>query len=348
MPARNMLPYLDASIESILGQSFGDFEFVIRDDGSTDGTTEALRGWARRDARIRLFEGERLGLAGSSNWVVQQARAPLIARMDADDLARPDRLERQIALMRKAPDVALTGSLWDTIDSTGRRVRGVDFWRVVRHSCFVPFPHTSVMFRRAAFDAIGGYRAQCDFWEDLDFFLRMAGRGRMMVIADNLVSHRESTSSARLAPADEDRIEAAVDRMYACLALYARGESYEPIVAGASHEPAPRRVGPMSFVSINSNRLWAGERPRIVGKLLRRAKLSFDFRTVQALAWSVLAYLSPAMLRALLKGLMHARNRAVRGRVERGRAYEWRPQRRVRTGQDRTGAPSPAGRTAPS
>jgi glycosyltransferase involved in cell wall biosynthesis len=344
MPARNVLPYLDASIESILGQSFGDFEFVIRDDGSTDGTTEALRAWAKRDSRIRLSEGRQLGLAGSSNWIVRQARAPLIARMDADDLARPDRLERQVALMREAPDVALTGSLWDTIDSAGRQVRGIDFWRIVRHSCFVPFPHTSVMFRRAVFDAVGGYRPQCDFWEDLDFFLRMAGRGRVMVIADNLVSHRESASSSRLAPADEERIEAAVDRMYACLSVYADGAGYEPIVAGATQGQAARRLRPMSFVSINSNRLWAGERPRIAGKLLSRGRLGFDLQTVQALAWSALAYLSPAALRALLKGLMHFRNLSVKGRVERGSAYEWQPQRRFRAreGEDRAALPDRA------
>src|SRR4051794_31799848 len=96
MPARNVAPYIDAAVESILQQSFEEFELVIRDDGSDDGTTERLRAWAARDRRIRLHEGEQLGLAGSSNWVVREARAPLVARMDGDDIARRDRLERQL------------------------------------------------------------------------------------------------------------------------------------------------------------------------------------------------------------------------------------------------------------
>jgi glycosyltransferase involved in cell wall biosynthesis len=324
MPARNVLPFLDASIESILGQSFGDFELVIRDDGSSDGTAEALRAWAARDRRIRLFEGDRLGLAGSSNFVVRQARAPLVARMDADDVARPDRLERQVTLMREAPDVVLTGSLCTTIDRAGHEVRGIDYWRLVRRSCFVPFPHASVIFRRAAFDAAGGYRPECDFWEDLDFFLRMAARGRIMVIAQDLVAHRESLASSRLAPGEEEAIEASVDRMYAALSLYGRGRSYEPLVA-AARLPVARRVRPICFMAINSNRLWAGERPRIVRRLLRRGRLRLDPATLMTLAWASLARLSPRLLRRLLTALMHARNRAVRGRVRRGEAYEWRP-----------------------
>src|SRR2546426_1979314 len=77
MPVHNALPYLDESIGSILGQTFTDFEFVILDDASTDGSNAALRRWARKDGRIRLYEGRRkLGLTGSSNFVVTKARAP--------------------------------------------------------------------------------------------------------------------------------------------------------------------------------------------------------------------------------------------------------------------------------
>jgi glycosyltransferase involved in cell wall biosynthesis len=96
MPVHNALPYLDAAVESILGQSRKDFEFVIYDDASTDGSSERLEEWTRRESRIRLFRGERnLGPAASSNAVVRHARAPLIARRNADDISLSDRLERQ-------------------------------------------------------------------------------------------------------------------------------------------------------------------------------------------------------------------------------------------------------------
>src|SRR6267143_6361753 len=96
MPVHNALPFLDESIKSILEQSLSDFEFVILDDASTDGSLARLREWARRDQRINLHESKtRLGLAGSSNAVVAKARAAIVARMDADDIAHPDRLKRQ-------------------------------------------------------------------------------------------------------------------------------------------------------------------------------------------------------------------------------------------------------------
>jgi glycosyltransferase involved in cell wall biosynthesis len=345
MPARNALPYLDVAIESILGQSFGDFEFVIRDDGSTDGTTEALRAWTARDRRIRLFEGPQLGLAESSNWVVRQARAPLVARMDADDVARPDRLERQVALLRDSPGVVLVGSLADTIDGDGRRIRPADFWRVTRRSCFPPFPHTSITFRRAAFDAVGGYRAQCEYWEDLDLFLRLAGPGRIAVIADDLVSHRQSRVSSRQVPADEERIEDAVDRMYQCLAVYARGGRYEPLLARERPAATPARLRPMTFVSIHCNRLWAGQRPRIAARLLRRARLGFDRESLVALIWAALAQGAPPLLRALMRAVVKARNASVRDRVRRGNIHDWVPYvplRAARSGPDETPVISPA------
>jgi len=89
MPVHNALPYLDQAVESILGQTLTDFEFVILDDASTDGSTERLREWAARDSRIRLIEvTTNLGPALSSQRVADAATAPIVARMDADDIER--------------------------------------------------------------------------------------------------------------------------------------------------------------------------------------------------------------------------------------------------------------------
>jgi glycosyltransferase involved in cell wall biosynthesis len=325
MPARNVARHVDEAVASILGQTFGDFELVIRDDGSSDETAEKLRDWAGRDRRIRLHCGEQLGPAGSSNWLVHQARAPLVARMDADDVARPDRLARQVALMREAPQVALVGSLCDTIDGQGRHVRGADLWRIVRRACFVPFPHTSVMFRRSAFEAAGGYRDICDFWEDLDLWLRMARQGGIAVLADSLVSYRQSDSSARQKPEQRDRVEAAIGTMYDCVEAYQRGEDYDEVLSAAAAGPAPRRLRPMTFVAMNSARLWAGQSPRVGRRLLRRARLRFDKESVGALGWAALGRASPSALRLTLKALSGLRNLAAARSVEWGGAYEWRP-----------------------
>src|SRR5262245_49086257 len=110
MPVHNALPFLEASINSILNQTLSDFEFVIFDDASTDGSNQALKELSRRDPRIRFHESEQqLGLAASSNAVVAFARAPLVARMDADDIAHPDRLRRQWIILKDHPEVAALG-----------------------------------------------------------------------------------------------------------------------------------------------------------------------------------------------------------------------------------------------
>src|SRR3954452_11229500 len=104
MPVRNAMPYLDIAAESILGQTFQNFEFVILDDGSTDGSTERLREWAMRDPRIRLLEEKHnLGPALSSERVARAARAPVVARMDADDVSHPRRLEEQLDVLDNFP-----------------------------------------------------------------------------------------------------------------------------------------------------------------------------------------------------------------------------------------------------
>ena len=142
MPVHNALPFLDASIGSILNQSFSDFEFVILNDASTDGSDTVLRKWEKRDSRLRVIESpDKLGLAGSSNLIVSSSRARIIARMDADDISHPDRLIQQLDIMERHSDVVVVGTLCDGIDAAGQRTRPADRWRIVRRSRYIPFPH---------------------------------------------------------------------------------------------------------------------------------------------------------------------------------------------------------------
>ena len=218
MPVRDAGPYLEDCLRSILDQTYQDFDFVIRDDGSVDGSTEILRHWAARDPRIRLFIGERsLGPAESANWVMRRTEATYVARMDADDIAHPDRLRRQLAVFDSCPDACLVGTLCEGIDANGRRVRPRDRWRLTRPGPFAPFPHGSIMVRRDAFERAGGYRSECNFWEDADLYFRLAGQGRLLILPNSLYLHRASGLSTRLvSPPGE--VERAVDNFYRTMA----------------------------------------------------------------------------------------------------------------------------------
>lgn len=105
MPVHNAMPHVDDAERSILDQTHDNFEFIIFDDGSTDGSTERLRDWAKRDPRIKLTESKtNLGPVGSSKAVVELASGELIARMDADDVSDPRRFERQLQVLQDRPE----------------------------------------------------------------------------------------------------------------------------------------------------------------------------------------------------------------------------------------------------
>ncbi|HYD13965.1 MAG TPA: glycosyltransferase family A protein [Allosphingosinicella sp.] len=320
MPVRNAAPYLDESIASILGQSFTDFEFVIRDDGSTDGSQDIVRRWASRDRRIRAFEGDRLGLVEIANWVVHEARAPIVARMDADDIAHPGRLARQVGLLDRAETVVLAGSLYETIDSRGARILPVARWRLGRKSCYVPFPHASATFRKQAFLDVGGYRPDCIYWEDLDLFLRMGERGRIAVVAEPLLAYRISGAGVRRV-SQAIAFERAIEKSLRCLALYRAGRSYDHLLPGAG---VPAKVDPYVFVARGSASLWDKAPVRELEGLRKRAALGFNWVSLQCLVWAVWARVHPPSLRALLRGMHRWRN-ASASHVEAGRVYEWRP-----------------------
>jgi glycosyltransferase involved in cell wall biosynthesis len=322
MPVYNALPHLDAAVRSILDQTFRDFEFVIYDDGSTDGSAERLRDWAARDSRIRLFEGKHnLGPAGSSAVVVEKATAPLIARMDADDLSSHDRLARQLELIRDRPEVGVVGSLFEVIDDRGRVIRGPEIWRLERRAPFVPFAHGSMLFRRSAFDRVGGYRREAEFWEDQDLVLRMAAVAEVLVIPSPLYQLRQWSSNTRAA-SDQERVENAVDLMYRSVTRLAHGRSYEDLL-GSPTKPA--RVDPRVFISAGSLVLWSGGRPRFFGRLLKRGKLGPNFRTLSALVWTAWASLSPSSLRGFMSLLVRTRNGFAGRKVSTSAPQRWSP-----------------------
>jgi len=328
MPVRNALPYLDDSISSILNQSHRDLELVIGDDGSTDGSSERLASWARRDSRIRLFTGTQaeLGPAGSSNWVVRLARHSIIARMDADDISRPRRIEAQLAALRDNPSAVLVGTLFDRIDVRGRTICPRDRSPLAAlGASAVPFAHGSIMFRRDAFERAGGYRAACDFWEDQELYWRMASAGRVLVLPEAHYAYRHNPGQSRL-KADLRRVERALDLAFRCLAALERGEDYEPLIA-AFDPGRDHKIRPEVFRAIGSIQLWSGRRPVILRRLVRKAELGFNKRSLLAFAWCLACKLAPATLRLALKARAHARA-SLQGRDwPDGRTYEWQPHR---------------------
>ncbi len=297
MPVHNALPFLEESIKSILTQTLSDFEFVILDDASTDGSLELIRQWSRRDSRILLHESRKqLGLAGSSNAVVAKARAPLVARMDADDIAHPDRLLRQMKIMKDHPDVAVIGTLCNGIDANGREVRPRDRWRLLRRSNFIPFPHGSVLFRREVFDQVGGYDEKSNGGEDQDLFLRMAARGRVLTLPDILYSYRYHSKNATLANGHR--------------------------AVGENHSKNGENLA--AFYMLGAMRLWAGDRPGVLEPMLQKKFPPSNPKTLMILASAVWGQLSPSTLRAFLRSSIRARDLLAGLLVKDGRAYEWR------------------------
>lgn len=324
MPVRNALPYLHDAVRSILAQTHGDFEFVIRDDASTDGSAQALHAWASRDPRIRFYAGsEALGPAGNSNWVVRESRGALVARMDADDVSHPDRLRRQLEVLRRHPDAVMVGTLSEGIDARSRRMRGRDLWRLAASSPFAPFPHGSVTFRRAVFDTIGGYREACDYWEDMDLFLRFARAGRVLVLPDALYRYRFSGASSRVV-SGQASMDRALGVMYRCLEEHRRGRSYEPLLAAASPAARPSRPDPRIICAAGSVRLWSGQSTGTLRALLRSGALRGDGTSLRVLAWSLLGAAAPGVLRRGLRTLAWARNIRLRRRFVDGVGYDWR------------------------
>ena len=195
LPVRNGEPWLAEALGSVAAQTLRDWELIAVDDGSQDGTPGVLADHAARDRRIRIIRQDALGLVAALNRGIAEAASPYIARLDADDRALPDRLERQVAAMQARPEVGLLGSWAQEIDGTGRR-RGVlrppadsaELGRLLMRGN--PFVHSSVMLRTELVRRLGGFRAAFQAAEDYDLWLRLAEAATVANLPQVLVEYR--------------------------------------------------------------------------------------------------------------------------------------------------------------
>jgi glycosyltransferase involved in cell wall biosynthesis len=216
MPVFNGEKYLGQAIESILGQTFGDFEFLIVDDGSTDRSLEICRSYA--DPRIRLERnGANLGLITTLNRGIERAGGEFIARMDGDDISFPERLERQVRFLDENPGVGLCGTWYEkAFPDRTETVKPPAGDREIRF--YLGFEnvilHPSVMLRKSLLETHGlRYDEACRYAEDYEFWCRCARHTKLAIIPEALVRYRchpDNTSNrfqaAQKAAADPVRL----------------------------------------------------------------------------------------------------------------------------------------------
>jgi glycosyltransferase involved in cell wall biosynthesis len=202
MPVYNSATYLAPAIDSILAQTFRDFEFIIINDGSTDGSQDILTHYASQDQRITVVNRENRGLVPTLNQAIGLAKSDLIARMDADDLSYPERFEKQSAFLRNNPGYVAVGCVTRLIDSEGDPL--CSFSKQLAHDDIDAshlagkggaIVHPAAMFRKSAFDKIGGYRTECIHAEDVDLWLRLAEVGNLANLPDTLFDYRQHLQS---------------------------------------------------------------------------------------------------------------------------------------------------------
>jgi len=320
LPVHNGLPHLGQAIQSVLAQSHGEFELVICNDGSDDGTDRVIAAHATGDPRVRVCARRgKSGVVAATNWAVAQAKAPLVAIMHADDICLVGRLERQAKLFAERPDCVLCGAPAEAIDWRGRPVHEPNLWRLVTPSAFAPIAHSSVMFRKSAFDAVGGYRAEAEYWEDLDLYWRLSQVGALLALTAPVTVYRYSRISIRQRDA-ESRVERALETMYRCADEVARGRR-----SWSTNRTEGGRLHPRIFVARSWTSLWAGERATVLGGLLRRGRLGLDRQTIESLSFVIWATIAPRTLRAVLRWLTGRRNRIARARLKGAEVVEWRP-----------------------
>jgi hypothetical protein len=329
MPARNAEPFVAEAVESILLQTFDDFELVVLDDASTDATRTILEQYTD-DRRVRIVDGPGAGLTPALNAVCTAARGELLARMDADDIALPRRLEHQVARLDD-PELAAVGGAVELLDSRGVVV-GIARYPIepeavaatlMTYNCL---PHGAVTMRRSAFEACGGYRLP--YAEDYDLWLRMAERWQLANLTQSVVRLRSHGARFSLRHVETQAIGALLVRRAAAERRSGREDKLAP-------QSAPTRELARSLGSsdaeiddaiVDAFATVAAQEPASADELVARAAA---LTRVDAEGVRVAAALRAAGQRAPLRIAGLVARHPLRATGELRRIRRMRPQGRV-------------------
>ena len=196
MPVYNGEKYLAEAIESILAQTFTDFEFIIVDDGSQDRSAAIIRSYKARDERIRFIQLDlNKGISTCRNRAIEVARGKYFASMDCDDVSLPQRLQKQVELLEKQPEIGAVGTHAKAVDADLRYMHDRNpparHARIIWEKCMgAPFVHTSLMMRLRCIRAVGGYDEKMRYSQDAELITRLLGRTRFANIAERLLLYR--------------------------------------------------------------------------------------------------------------------------------------------------------------
>lgn len=252
MPVRNGVRWLGEAMHSVIGQTFEDWELVVIDDGSTDDTPRILDQFAKLDRRIRIIRQGPLGLIAALNHAFAEVRAPLLARLDADDCALPQRLDRQVDYLNMHPEIGLVGSWAQKIDEDGRQRRQLRppteheaLTRVLMHGN--PFVASSVMLRTDLVRRLAGSRAGFLAAEDYDLWLRVAEITKVANLPEGLVEYRWHSENVT----SRNAIRQAFSARLARRSARARRQT--------GHDPAEHLVSPPNWRSAEADTSFYAE-----------------------------------------------------------------------------------------